>query len=346
MILLQRPITKEDIFKHTNDVTIYNTYLEEPLVIGQRINSPFRKDKNPSFGFFKGSVEICWKDFSTGERGDCFEFVRKLHPNFSFFDTLSKIATDLGLPKNQEFFYADMSHIKNTVRELSDEEREFLIAKANTNLQVKFRNWNQYDAEFWQKRGVSYTTLQFYKVKPISHIFVNENIIKADNLAYAFIEEKDNKITYKIYQPFNDKGLKWLSSHDNSIWQGWTQLPKTGDELIITKSLKDVMAIATILKTPAIALQSEHAKPKDKIIYDLGERFDQIYILYDNDYDKEINIGKLRGAYVASRFREYKKGVTQIEIPEFHKSKDFSDLVLNYGADEARYHLSNLLIPF
>lgn len=343
MVLQNRYINKNDILSNVNDVTIYNTYLETPIVIGQRIPSPFRRDSNPSFGFFNGQSEVCWKDFSTGETGDCFEFVKRLYPNFTFFDTLSKIATDLDLPKDQGYFYKDMSEMKTKIFELSDEERKLLIAKANSNLQVKFRAWCKEDADFWMPRGVDYPTLQFYNVFPISHIFINENIIAADQLAYCFIENKDGQQTYKIYQPFNTKGLKWLSSHDSSVWQGWSQLPPKGLEVIITKSLKDVMALATTLKIPAISLQSENTKPKQSVIEELQSRFKVIYVLYDNDFDKDVNVGRMMGKKLVE---DMGCGV-QVELPEKYGAKDYSDLILKVGRVEAEMIMSNqILIPF
>lgn len=344
MILQQRIINKQDILSITNDITIYNTYLDEQLVIGAKMNSPFRKDNNPSFGFFQGTSEVCWKDLSTGESGDCFDFVKRLFPNFTYFDALSKIASDLNLPTNKEFFYRDMSHIKTQIKELSNDERAILIAKANTNLQVKFRDWVEEDANFWQSRGVNYQTLQFYRVHPISHIFINSNIITADKYAYAFIENKDNTITYKIYQPFNNKGLKWLNSHDNSIWQGWEQLPQRNDQLFITKSLKDVMALGNIMRIPAVSMQSENILPKPHIIEELEQRFDEIYILYDNDYDKEVNVGQLMGKRVKELFKN--RFSYQVEIPTKYQAKDFSDLVLKYGYLKAKEILTENLLPF
>lgn len=346
MILQQRYINKSDILEYANDVTIYNTYLEKPLEIGPRIPSPFRKDENPSFGFFKGTSEICWKDFSSGETGDCFEFVKRLYPNFTFFDTLSKIATDLDLPKNKDYFYKDMSHIKTKIRELSEDERNLLIKNATSTLQVRFREWTMEDANFWQDRGVNYNTLLFYNVKPISHIFINNTIIVADKLAYAFAEQKDGQPTYKIYQPFNERGLKWLNSHNSSVWQGWTQLPQEGDEVFITKSLKDVMAIATVLRIPAVAMQSENTKPKESVIKELCSRFKCVYVLYDNDYDKEINVGRLMGESLVNSIRDLELHAVQKEISSQYNSKDFSDLVLNKGRIFAKNFGESLLVPF
>ena len=58
----------------------------------------------------------------------------------------------------------------------------------------------------------------------------------------------------KIYQPYSK--FKWLSNTSVSDLQGLSQLPKSGDTLVITKSLKDVMCL-DIWGIPAVAPSSE-----------------------------------------------------------------------------------------
>ena len=108
------------------------------------------------------------------------------------------------------------------------------------------------------------------------------------------------------------------------MWQGWKQLPEKGDELIITKSLKDVMSIDSILGIPAVSLQSEGTKPKPHIIQELKNRFKTIYLLYDNDFDKEKNWGQI---FAKELYKEF--DMINLMIPSEFESKDFSDLVKN-----------------
>ena len=46
---------------------------------------------------------------------------------------------------------------------------------------------------------------------------------------------------FKIYKPYADKYTKWRNNLTELDIQGYKQLPKTGDILVITKSMKDVM---------------------------------------------------------------------------------------------------------
>ena len=90
--------------------------------------------------------------------------------------------------------------------------------------------------------GVTIPTLNSFNVTPISYFWLDDSIIKADTRAYAYGEKKDGMTSYKIYQP-NSKSMKWLSNVDKTIHQGYTNLPASGELLIITKSLKDVMSL-------------------------------------------------------------------------------------------------------
>ena len=67
---------------------------------------------------------------------------------------------------------------------------------------------------------------------------------------------------------------------------------------------------------------------KPQVMDQLKNRFDNIYVLYDNDYTKENNPGRLFGNKISSKYQ-----LKQIEIPDRFKSKDYSDLVFNHGTD-------------
>lgn len=59
-------------------------------------------------------------------------------------------------------------------------------------------------------------------------------------------------------------------------------LPKTGEYLVVTKSLKDVMTLYS-LGIPAIAPISENCFLSESQYNRLKERFKYIVLLYDND---------------------------------------------------------------
>jgi hypothetical protein len=59
-------------------------------------------------------------------------------------------------------------------------------------------------------------------------------------------------------------------------------LTKTGEIVIVTKSLKDVMAITNITGIPQYLYKRKVLQLKAHIIEELKSRFDMVFILYDN----------------------------------------------------------------
>jgi len=336
--LNKKTVTKDLLFQYMTDLEIYRMYMDQDITTKGNMKSPLRNDEKPSFGFFIGeNHELCFKDFVLGS-GDCIKFVQ-MKFGLTYFEALSKIALDANL---QDEFY-----IKNTFRTNVNttpytKTREDIISDLNTHkLRKKSRAWSLQDVSFWNQYAITKDTLLKYNVEPISHVFIGEKIIPADKNAYCFKEFKDGVETYKIYQPSNPN-YKWLNNHNESVWQGWEQLPKNGEILIITKSLKDVMSIHDVCGLPAISLQTEAARPKDHIVEQLRARFDTLFLLYDNDYDKDQNWGRQFGNKLADEY-----GFIQIEIDDVYKSKDFSDLVKNHTAVVAKKYLLNAIkLPF
>jgi hypothetical protein len=337
MNLNRKLVTKEDLLKVINDIDVFKFYTGKDVVMGSRMSSPLREDKNPSFGYFIGSSgEICFKDFVSGA-GDCIKFVQLLF-DLNFFEALSKIVIDFKL--TDQFLCKELPRTSNDLGKKQDRDN---LLKTSSQLTIgkRRREFTAKDYAYWLKFGIDSDTLKKYNVEAIDYLFLNQKPFYLNKFAYAYVENKDGKESYKIYQPFNEE-FKWLNNHNDSVWQGWTQLPASGKELIITKSLKDVMAIDAVYGMPVVSLQSESVAPKEHIINELKDRFHIIYVLYDNDFDKEQNWGRILGDKLA-----IEHDLIQIEIPTSLRSKDFSDLVAMHGADTAKRVLDHLIdVPF
>lgn len=339
---LDKPlVTKQGILEHIQDIDVYKKYMDgKDVELRGGLHSPLRNDPNPSFGFFIGKDgEVCFKDFVTGS-GDFVKFVQ-MKFNIDFIQALSKIIVDFNIQDN---FVYKKYNVVATATSYDKQDRTDLVKDGNPiRLNKRSRNWKMYDVKFWSDFGITKNTLDRYHVKPIDYIFINEQIIKADKYAYCFTEFKDGVETFKIYQPFSDK-YKWLNNHDYSTWQGWEQLPEEGKDLIITKSLKDVMAITEVYGIPAVSLQAESVTPKTHIIEELKNRFFNVYLLYDNDFDKEENWGQIFAKKLSKEF-----DIDNIFIPAIYKSKDFSDLIKNTNKEKSitilEQELNNIL-PF
>tara|TARA_R110002074_G_scaffold198877_2_gene366572 strand:+ start:2468 stop:3547 length:1080 start_codon:yes stop_codon:yes gene_type:complete len=327
---IKRLPNSSDILKHVSDLDIFEMYLGG--IPRKPISSPFREDVNPSFSLFmsKEYGKVFFKDFGTGESGDCFLFVMRLFRLSSKSETFIKIARDFNLT---DYDLDPRAHSTPPTRDVKK-----YVKKGNKQLNtVKFRisvtvrPWKLRDKEYWQdKYGLSKAQLDYCKIYPISHFFVNGLCTIAQSLAYAFVEEKDNIQTFKIYQPEVEGKGKWINNNDFSTWELWTQLPASGNVLIITSSRKDAAVIKTLYSSQVItscSLQSEGVKPKQSVVDELNSRFKHIFVMYDNDYDSKINRGRVAGAKLAES-----TDFIQIEIPDGCQVKDPSDYIEEFGS--------------
>tara|TARA_R110000796_G_scaffold56591_1_gene131129 strand:+ start:7917 stop:8924 length:1008 start_codon:yes stop_codon:yes gene_type:complete len=318
-------VYKEDILKVISEYQLLKQYFPE-LELDTANKSPFRDDSVPSFGVTMRSGFLYWRDFATGESGNIWSLVaRKEYTDFS--GALQIIARDLGIKDGANF-----KKIAATIPKVPIPE------KKQVNIGIRSRKWQNLDKKFWSEFGITKSTLERYLVSPIDFMFFNGHPRKADHHSYVYRELKDKVLTFKIYQPFS-KEQKWISNNNQSVWEGWSQLPETGDLLIITSSRKDTMSIVDVVGLPAVALQGESMTPKQHVVQQLKDRFKKVYVLYDNDFNNPNNPGRILGKKIASEFN-----LTQIEIPSEHCCKDFSDLVKKHGKNNANKILQKLLI--
>lgn len=331
-------ISKSEILKYFNEIEIFQHYIDDEVMLGKRILSPLRRENKASFGFFVGEGnEICFKDFKLGS-GDFIQFLR-LRDGLTYFEALSKIANDFNL--QDDYVCKKYTKEGNDKTKTKIIKEDVLSKYTKSELGKKAREWQSHDVLFWRQFGIGKETLDFFNVQPISFIFIGDKCFPADKYAYCFIETKDGVETYKIYQPFSEN-YKWINNHDQSVWQGWSQLPESGEILIITKSLKDVMSLYEVAKLPAISMQAENMLPKRHVFQQLESRFKSIELLYDNDFDKNPNWGRVFADKFAKEF-----GLVDSFIPDKHQSKDFSDLIKNYGKEQAKHILFyETLMPF
>ena len=80
---------------------------------------------------------------------------------------------------------------------------------------------------------------------------------------------------------------------------------------------------------------------KNHVFDELNDRFEDIYIFYDNDFDKEENWGQL----FAQKFKESFK-VFEILIDDKYECKDYSDFIKKYGQINAKKLIKSQIIPF
>ena len=321
-----RSVGLDVLLGKTSEFDIMRFYLNID-VLPALINSPLRQDRNASVSIFSpDGVKVFYKDFGTGEHGSIFDLLGRMW-NRTFSETITKIWDDIDKVKHNRI------NLNRT--------RRGVIHKSNSILEVRTRQWFDYDMEYWNSYGISREWLEFGDVYPISHILITRDnitkVIPAEKLAYVYVERKDGKVSLKVYQPKSQR-LKWLSKHDSSVWDLWSRLPDKGDTLFITSSRKDALCLWENIGIPSVSLQGEGYVPKEKVINQLKQRFGRVIIFFDNDYDKDENHGHIYASRLSGMF-----DLDMVEIPSEYKSKDPSDLFKNHGAKTFRRVIKELV---
>jgi hypothetical protein len=318
--------TLEEILQVVSEEEIINYYLSINR-IPTVINSPIRRDSNPSFGiFYNKRGRVKYIDFSTKESGSIYDLL-KLMWHCSYPKMLSIIKGD----------------IKNISKVCVNNSNKSIKSKNHNNdnntasdLQCKIRKWKDYDIKYWGDYGISLKWLKYAEVYPISHKIIIKNgyryIFAADKYAYAYVEHKEGKTTLKIYQPFNKKGYKWCNKHDASTISLWTKVPDKGDIICICSSLKDALCLWANTGIPSIAIQGEGYNMSNTAISELRKRFKSVFICLDND-EPGLKDGKSLGE--STKF-------TNIILPPFKGGKDISDLRKAVGKVQFKTIIYNL----
>ena len=331
MIAKGRPaLDKDSILSSVSDIELLIKYFPQVTEVPMVISSPLRKDVHPSFRVYSpDGTKIRWYDYVTGESGGMVDLLQRCYCK-SFDEVLLMVSQDI--PQH------------STLVARKSNQRTVRISSTESNCQVRSqrREWKESDFRYWESYGVPRRWLLHADIYPISYIFIMTGrgyvrTIKADEYAYTFIERKDGLVTEKIYQPYNKQGMKWRSGHDSSVWDLWTKLPPRGEKCIITSSRKDALCVWANSGIPSVSLQGEGYSVKPQVMEELKSRFNKVFVLYDNDFGKEENYGRLDGKKLAEEF-----GLIQIEIPDAYMCKDISDLYKKYGKGTVEKVLTQL----
>ena len=316
MYILETPtkITKELLLSKYSQETFFEHYLGVPVKKGLFVSPAIiRADKKPTCAFYKNTRGILkYKDFA----GPTFDFVGCVMYifNCSYGKALRIIANDFGFIKASNL-EINLPKIEYTGTEFSETEKAVI--------QVETKEFTKKELLWWESFGISLNTLNKFKVFSIKSVFLNGVYFTSSSdrtPIYGYFGGKDthgNEL-WRLYMPTKRK-YRFLSNWSSTLIQGAKQIPKSGEILVITKSLKDVMALYEFGIT-AIAPNSENLFLTDSQYERLQQRFKSIYLLYDRD---------LPGVKSANRIRKQFEGLQVLLIP---KVKDFTDYVKKYGS--------------
>lgn len=308
-------ITLDWILSKVTEYDIYAKYIGQ-FKVGMIYNSPFRKDKNPSFGIYysKRTKQLLFKDHGTGECGNVIKFVSLFTGKTEYNDILSDIV--------------DKLNITNNTKLVSSKQ---YIPPTETVIGVVRQEFTDVDINYWKQFNISINTLKKFNVNSIKYYLCNgivKGTYKRENPIYAYKVYNN----FKIYRPLADKYTKWRNNLTDYDIQGYEQLPQKGDILFITKSMKDVMCLHE-MGYSAVSPSSESTfLPKD-VLEQLKTRFKRIIILFDRDV----------AGVKRSRKLSRETGLEAIFINKKFKAKDVSDAVKANSFEEIKNWLNETI---
>jgi len=310
------PQTKKDLYNHVNSHDIFRFYFGE-FTEGLKYKSPIRfpEESDPSFQITHWNGEYVYRDFALDNKPrDGIVFVMKSE-NLSYYEAISRIYFDL----------KDTSSAQIEAKEVGTPKDSF----------VKFcKKLAPWELEYWGKAHITADILEKFRVYSCRELwFDNKLLTKTCKRNPLYVYYFENQI-WKAYCPTHfDQTKKFFSQNIDGHLQGYDLLPEKDEVLFITKSYKDVM-VFHVLGYAAIAPHTESIILAPWEMDELKERFDHIYVVYDND---------TTGITQSKEFTEF-YDLLYWNVPhEFNtanlKTKDPFDLVTNYSYEVMKLSL-------
>lgn len=326
-----------DIEASVSEFQIFRAYCPSFIELDKDFKSEFYEDNKPDCRIYvNSSNRLSYHDFGNNDHMNCYTYVMKKY-SCNFSECLRIIANDFNIKNSRR----DLGMKPNFMFGRETVEQKQYVAKDKPTIEIVSRNWNLTDYNYWFKQyEISFEWLTSYDVIPCSYVYLkrgeNTTVFASSktNPIYAYRFKHEGVISYKIYFPLSSNPKhKWLFSggvHKNI--EGFDQLPDKDNILIITKSLKDVMA-CRLCGYSAISLQGEGNKFSQELYDKLIDRFDEFIVFYDDDQGGRDGANDITSKY----------GFKSIVVPSEYESKDLSDLIAKIGLNSSKIVLNKLI---
>lgn len=324
------PLTRENIYKEIDSYQIFKFYCPNFKNINKSFVSDIRQDDaNPSARISKIGGDLLYTDFGKGSYRAINYVMEKF--GLSYYHALKKINQDFGLGLG-----FDVSPVKNKNNIPKTVNLDTIPDKSPTIIRIKSIPWNDVNSSYWMKYGWTVEMLKEARIIPISHYWIHNDRIQkgyiAGGCSYS-IEYywHENVFRRKLYFPLK-KENRFLTNADSSVVQGYHLLPRKGNLLIITKSIKDC-GVFWRLGVNAISSNTETAFLPEAYLEKLKQRWNTIVVWFDNDIT-----GIKKGREFAERY-----SLRIVTNPLGSPYKDPSDYVEHQGLEMFRILMNKTL---
>lgn len=308
-------ITKKQVLERFTQEDIFGYILKDAVELDRKYCAPYRIDKNPGCFFSYYNDTLFFVDFGNFQTHfDCFSLYSKVYS------------------VSMEYVY---EHIWNNVTNCHyysgasiKTKRKTKTTNKITKISILTKEWQTKEINYWKDYGITVNQLKQDKVYPIKAFMIENGSMNystvINNIGFAYTDfDRNHK---KIYQPYN-KSDKWFTNCNANDIGNINMLVESGYFLIITKSYKDCRVIRN-LGFNCIWFQNEGMCPSNDKLKNLSERFEKIFVFYDND-----QTGLKASREIANKISVFNKNVKDMHLPVnfFNKGiKDASDFVKTF----------------
>lgn len=308
LINLHQFISKDKLLQEYPQELIMEYFFQDTVNLKNFYLNPYREDKSPSCKFFytrKGV--LVFNDYALNKQYDCFQIAEervgeKITSTEIYNLLANKNRKDLPKPKIKYFC----------------EEN----AQEKTEIDVKIMPFNEADLTYWAQFNIFLPTLKKYNIRKVERAWINKKLIYIDldkDPCYRYVEDD----RFKLYRPLSKK-YKFRNNYVKDL-EGTSVLPETGNKIVITKALKDVMLFDSI-GVRAVCPRSESSLISAESMNNLFERFKEVFLWFDQD-----EVGIYRANILYDKYKE--QGLILLNHGA-HLGKDTSDIVKNNGINK------------
>lgn len=326
-------IDAEYVLNQVDDLLIFRFYVGD-FKLGAKVKSPLRKGGHISItlGTKDTQLSLRYKDWVTGEVGDCFKLVSRI-AGITYYEAILKVACDFGLVKGCSI--VTKKQIQDARLFKDKAQQEYLI-------QVDVRPMSSAELAYWAQYNITKDELKANHIYAIKTLWINKKQMHLrPELHFAYHFPDVDK--FKIYSP-DSKVCKWFGNVSAFTIEGMKELllmdfaderELPGNPVIITKSRKDRMIIRKLYRNVCNCQnEAETAIPKEMDeVFDLAEAK---FCWFDSDEPGKTANRKLNH-----------RGYKWINIPnDLYNNfglKDPADVIKYFGWEEGSKILIDLM---
>lgn len=244
-------LTIDTILQRISSYDIFRYYMpNKDWNVNHVTYSPFRREEHPSFAISNSSGALRYIDFAdSGNRGDCFHFVKTLYNLSTINEALMLIDKDFGLGL--------VGHSTNTAvykTILSEYKQPEELGKRYTNIQVVPKKFTNEELSYWNEYHQGIQDLRDNNIFSLNKVFLNKQLFsfKPTELKFGYYYNG----FWKIYRPHADKRSKWVPNNVPITTMEGLENIKDVSYAFINKSKKDYMVVKKLLES-SCAVQNE-----------------------------------------------------------------------------------------